>query len=97
MRGETRVVVATTAFGMGVDKGDVRWIVHHSMPLSMEAYIQEIGRAGRDGVIAKCLMLFSPKTVQAIKRNFQKDLVTKEARRRKLVEIEQFSSDEEVM
>jgi len=93
MRGETRIVVATTAFGMGVDKGDVRWIVHHSMPQSMEAYVQEVGRAGRDGAIAKCLMLFSAKTVQVIRKNFQKDLVTKEARRRKLVEIEQFSQN----
>ncbi len=59
-RGRTRVLVATNAFGMGIDYGDVRVIVHFQTPGSLEAYYQEAGRAGRDGDPATCLMLFGP-------------------------------------
>jgi ATP-dependent DNA helicase RecQ len=59
MSGALDVVVATNAFGMGVDKSDVRLVIHHELPGSAEAYWQEAGRAGRDGVPAKCILMFN--------------------------------------
>ena len=59
MRGAVRVLVATVAFGMGVDKADVRMIVHYNLPQSVEAYYQEAGRAGRDGETAQCILLYT--------------------------------------
>lgn len=73
MRGEVNVIVATNAFGMGIDKPDVRYVVHMDIPSSVEAYFQEAGRAGRDGKKSFAVLLYEDQDLKNLQFNFDSE------------------------
>ncbi|WP_375594756.1 DNA helicase RecQ [Algihabitans albus] len=88
-REDGRVMVATIAFGMGIDKPDVRWVVHLDLPRSLEAWYQEVGRAGRDGLPSETLTLFGPQDVSFTRRMIRESDAPDEVKRVELLKLEQ--------
>ena len=83
IRDNVRIMVATVAFGMGIDKPDVRFVLHADLPQNIECYYQQIGRTGRDGLRADCLLLFSYDDVRTIQHFIQQGAASEQAGRRK--------------
>ena len=97
IRDDVQVIVATIAFGMGIDKSNVRWVIHYSMPSNVESFYQEIGRAGRDGVKAETLLFYTYQDVMMRKdmiANSELPAEMKEVQNAKLDRMKQYAEAE---
>jgi ATP-dependent DNA helicase RecQ len=97
LRDDVQVIVATIAFGMGIDKSNVRWVIHYSMPSNVESFYQEIGRAGRDGVKADTLLFYTYQDVMTRKdmiANSELPAEMKEVQNAKLDRMKQYAEAE---